>query len=133
MRIAKRLGIIGAARMLGTVACASERDGGTLRSGQEVEPADAAAEDMGEPQGVEPPGRYESPGVARRVGPDDLQLLAILQISGMRWTHSASAPVGSRCRSITLNDGTVVNNDTANYTAATSNFTDPPQAGREKT
>lgn len=76
MRGSSRIGIISATWLVGVLACSSEREDLGFRSAQDLDPA-LASEDMDESQGVEPPGRNEDPGTPRRIGHDDLQILAV--------------------------------------------------------
>jgi 5'-nucleotidase len=58
------------------------------------------------------------------VGSLPLAFGGFLQISGFKMAYKVSNPKGSRCQTLTLDDGTAIPNDTAHtYTAATSDFT----------
>jgi 5'-nucleotidase len=60
----------------------------------------------------------------RSVGSLPLAFGGFMQISGYKITYKVTNPAGSRCQSLTLDDGTAIVNDTAHtYTAATSDFT----------
>ena len=57
----------------------------------------------------------------RSVGVYPAAFGGFLQVSGFRFTYSASAPVGSRVQSVTLDDGTAIPNSAATTVTATTN------------